>query len=182
MQFFSIIGPLAAIAGLASAVVIPQAPEMNSQAGKSVEYSSHEGKEGKVAKRTTVMNPTDRNMIGRISNPLRYASPPVGQGAKVAKRAEPGFYFCNHADYKGLCFRDQSTFGTCVTVEDDLNDAPDQFGNSVSSVSVNDGTHCTLYRDARCEGASTTILFPGEHDLYFKDFNDVMSSFRCEEI
>ena len=112
MQFFSIIGPLAAIAGLASAVVIPQDSEMSSQIGNPVEHSSHEGKEGKVVKRTNVMNPTDPNMMGRISDPLRYASPVV-QVAKVAKRAEPGFYFCNHADYKGLCFRDQSPFGTC---------------------------------------------------------------------
>lgn len=115
MQFFSIIGPLAAIAGLASAVVIPQDTEMISQTGNLVEYSSGGGKEGKVAKRAAAMKPTDREMIGRIANPLRYASPMGngGNGGKVAKRAEPGFYFCNNADYKGLCFRDQSPFGTC---------------------------------------------------------------------
>ena len=70
MQFFSIIGPLAAIAGLASAVVIPQDPKVKviSQNGNLVEFSSRGGEEGKVA---------------------------------------------NDADYKGLCFRDQSPFGTC---------------------------------------------------------------------
>lgn len=75
MQFFSIIGPLAAIAGLASAIVIPT-------------------------------DPTDRQMAGRIRYPLQHAAP-------MTKRAEPGFFFCNSADYKGLCFRDQSPFGTC---------------------------------------------------------------------
>lgn len=93
MQFFSVIGPLAAIAGLVSAAMIPTA---------SLESLSHE-------RAAATMDPTDPKMIGRIANPLDYASP-MG---KFAKRAEPGFYFCNHADYRGLCFRDRSAFGTC---------------------------------------------------------------------
>ncbi|MCJ1422463.1 hypothetical protein MMC29_000343 [Sticta canariensis] len=110
MQFFSIICPLAAIAGLVSAVMIPTGP----------------------------------GMIGRIANPLEYSS----REGKVVKRAEPGFYFCNEPDYKGLCFRDQSAFGTCVTVKDDFIGVPDEFNSSISSVKVNDRTHCVLYRQA----------------------------------
>ena len=145
MQFFSVIGPLATIAGLVTATVIPD----------------------------------NRANIGRISDPLRYSS----RGPNVAKRADAGFYFCTSADYEGLCFRDQSPYGTCgmcfvliespscaaisqeehyfsamwnrkcwrqiwnlVTVEDDLKAVPDQFGDTVSSASVNEGSRCTLFR------------------------------------
>lgn len=75
MQFFSVIGSLATIAGFVSATVIPE----------------------------------DREMIGRIPNPLLYSS----RVGNTAKRAFAGFYFCADADYQGLCYRDQSALGTC---------------------------------------------------------------------
>ncbi|MCJ1468084.1 hypothetical protein MMC07_006711 [Pseudocyphellaria aurata] len=165
MQIISIISPLAAIAGLVSA------------AGpfRGVGFPNRLNP-GPVVFPSVA--PNDRENIGRISDPVAHSS----RKGNIAKRADAGFYFCTNAEYTGLCFRDQSPFGTCVTVEDDLASVPDQFGDTVSSVSVNLGSRCTLFRDARCEGPTVTVEYPGSHDLYFEGFNDIMSSFRCEAV
>lgn len=52
--------------------------------------------------------PEDRQMMGRISNPLLHSSRP----GNIAKR-DTGLYFCTDADYEGLCYRDKSAAGTC---------------------------------------------------------------------
>ena len=93
-------------------------------------------------------------------------------------------------------------------MHDDFVAAPDELGSSISTVTINNGTHCTLYRygpllivpmrhrvlilgfgffpfvrDASCNGHSRILLFGGEHLLFFKDFEkDMVSSFRCEEL
>ena len=87
MQFLSIIGPMVAIAGLVSASVLPVLPILREQE-------------------------KERQQMGRISNPLAYSSRPQPPVSAI-KRADAGFYFCTNADFQGLCFRDQSPFGTC---------------------------------------------------------------------
>lgn len=156
MQFLSIIGPMVAIAGLVSASVLPVLPILREQE-------------------------KERQQMGRISNPLAYSSRPQPPVSAI-KRADAGFYFCTNADFQGLCFRDQSPFGTCVTVEDDLLGVPDQFGNTVSSASVDSGSQCVLFRDSKCQGPNVTVAYPGSANLDLNHFNDVMSSFRCNKI
>lgn len=97
-----------------------------------------------------------------------------------------------------------------VTVQDDLINVPDAFGDSVSSVSFNQGFHCTVFRyvslplfsplhsylsfpstililssllcirDRTCAGPNITLHYPGTHDLAYIGFNDKMSSYHCE--
>lgn len=106
MQIFSIIGPLATIAGLVSAAVTAHGRlpfRLNAPGHRPSNLNP-----GPVVLPPPVM-PNGRENIGRISDPLAHSS----RKGNLAKRADPGFYFCTNAEYTGLCFRDQSAFGTC---------------------------------------------------------------------
>ena len=59
---------------------------------------------------------------------------------------------------------------------------PPAFSNKVSSAGPDEGTFCTLYSEANCEGEALPFTYPGIRSLGRYGFDDEVESVRCDFI
>ncbi|KAK7911552.1 hypothetical protein PG985_014033 [Apiospora marii] len=102
-----------------------------------------------------------------VAVPNAPGTPDVGTGAITH------LYICINSDFKGACTNLEVNTGGCYNLLGNWNDA-------VTSLGPDKGTTCTIWQDAGCSGRSLgNIVNPGIYNLADWNFNDIMSSLRC---
>ncbi|KAK7012787.1 hypothetical protein R3P38DRAFT_1553270 [Favolaschia claudopus] len=98
------------------------------------------------------------------------------QASPLVARVDGNVKFCVDILGLGNCQVDAFNNGDCF---DFLTSAKD-FNDKVSTFQPDIGVTCTVFQDSGCSGNSLALSFPGSTDLRVQNFNDIMSSFRCD--
>ncbi|KAJ7304568.1 hypothetical protein DFH08DRAFT_903377 [Mycena albidolilacea] len=99
----------------------------------------------------------------------REASPPAHVDGNVQ--------VCTDVNSAGVCRVFPFANGECISF-----DKHGAFNDKVSTFNPDINVQCIVFKDGDCLGTTLNINFPGADDLTPLNFNDEMTSFRCNSV
>ncbi|KAJ6579937.1 hypothetical protein DFH09DRAFT_1360607 [Mycena vulgaris] len=109
--------------------------------------------------------------LSTLASPVR-REPLVNE---LVARALVSITVCTDVNFGGQCLLITTPEHQCATVGG-------LFSDSVSSIRLDPNVSCDFFQDTGCSGSSGSlrINFVSENDLRLQNFNDVISSWKCQ--